>query len=170
MLLSRDAALELKTGGGGGPGRGRGLLPLLRLREVVEAVAPVAGFGFRFGCWLRGRFVLLRGVALALVVVEGLVEAGFRVMLGRTRRFCLEGGRISSRSMGTPRETRKRRRMRERVQLGGWRGGGETSWCQRERERGERKGAGGVFEVEGGGLEGVLGSVGGGLGGWRKVM
>lgn len=63
-----------------------------------------------------------------------------RPMEGRMRRFCLLGGRISSRSTGTPRETRKRRRMRERVQLGGCIGGGETSCCQRERERSERKG------------------------------
>ena len=53
--------------------------------------------------------------------------------------FCLEAGRISSRSTGTPRETRKRRRMRERTQLGGWRGGGATSCAQREAERGVRK-------------------------------
>jgi hypothetical protein len=38
---------------------------------------------------------------------------------GRTSFFCLEAGRISSRSTGTPRETRKRRRIRERIQSGG---------------------------------------------------
>ena len=53
--------------------------------------------------------------------------------------FCLEAGRISSRSTGTPRETRKRRRMRERTQFGGWSGGGATSCAQREAERGVRK-------------------------------
>lgn len=47
--------------------------------------------------------------------------------------FCLDAGRISSRSTGTPRETRKRRRMRERTQLGGCNGGGATSCDQRER-------------------------------------
>ena len=29
--------------------------------------------------------------------------------------------------------------MRERTQLGGWRGGGATSWAQREADRGVRK-------------------------------
>ncbi len=52
--------------------------------------------------------------------------------------FCLEAGRISSRSTGTPRETRKRRRIRERIQFGGCRGGGATSWDQREALRGVR--------------------------------
>jgi hypothetical protein len=58
---------------------------------------------------------------------------------GRTSFFCLLAGRISSRSTGTPRETRKRRRMRERIQSGGWSGGGATSWDQREALRGVRK-------------------------------
>jgi hypothetical protein len=46
---------------------------------------------------------------------------------GRMSFFCFEAGRISSRSMGTPREIRKSLRMRERIQFGGWRGGGATS-------------------------------------------
>jgi hypothetical protein len=50
-----------------------------------------------------------------------------RFMEGRISFFCLEAGRISSRSTGTPRETRKSRRIRERIQSGGWRGGGATS-------------------------------------------
>jgi hypothetical protein len=54
---------------------------------------------------------------------------------GRMSFFCFEAGRISSRSMGTPREMRKSRRMRERIQFGGWRGGGATSWDQREALR-----------------------------------
>jgi hypothetical protein len=41
--------------------------------------------------------------------------------------------------MGTPSETRKRRRMRERIQSGGWRGGGATSCDQSEAERGDWK-------------------------------
>src|SRR5690606_10554109 len=46
-------------------------------------------------------------------------ETRRRCSEGRTSFFCLdEAGRISSRSMGTPRETRKRRRMRERIQSG----------------------------------------------------
>lgn len=75
---------------------------------------------------------------------------------GRMSFFCFEAGRMASRSMGTPRETRKRRRMRERTQLGGWSGGGATSCVQREAARGVGKMG---FGVEGG--------LGGGVGwGW----
>lgn len=95
------------------------LTPVLESRDVVES---------------------LFAVSLSLsMAVDGLGVPS-RPIEGRMRRFCFEGGRISSRSTGTPRETRKRRRMRERVQLGGCMGGGETSCCQRERERSERKG------------------------------
>lgn len=48
-------------------------------------------------------------------------------MDGRISFFCLLAGNISSRSTGTPRETRKRRRIRERSQFGGARGGGAIS-------------------------------------------
>jgi hypothetical protein len=46
---------------------------------------------------------------------------------GRISFFWDEAGRISSRETGMPRLTRKRRRMRDRIQFGGWRGGGATS-------------------------------------------
>ena len=90
-------------------------------------------------------------------VVDGRGEDEARLMLGRTSLFCLDGGNISSRSTGTPRETRKSRRIRERVQLGGCIGGGETSCCHSERERSERKG-----EVVAGSIAGreVLGGSG----------
>ena len=81
----------------------------------------------------------LRRESRESVELRGEPEGGFRFMDGRMSFFCLEAGRISSRSMGTPRETRKRRRMRERIQFGGWRGGGATSWSQREALRGVRK-------------------------------
>jgi len=71
--------------------------------------------------------------------VRGEPGGRLRWMEGRMSFFCLEAGRISSRSTGTPRETRKRRRMRDRIQLGGWRGGGATSWDHREALRGVRK-------------------------------
>lgn len=70
----------------------------------------------------------------------------WRWMEGRISFFCFEAGRISSRSTGTPRETRKSRRMRERIQSGGWRGGGATSWDQREALLWVRKTG---FSVEG---------------------
>ena len=69
--------------------------------------------------------------------VRGDAEGTLRE--GSTSFFCLEAGRISSRSTGTPRETRKRRRVRERIQSGGANGGGATSCDQREAERGVRK-------------------------------
>lgn len=49
----------------------------------------------------------------------GAVVVVSRFMEGSTSFFCLEAGRISSRSTGTPRETRKRRRMRDLIQFGG---------------------------------------------------
>lgn len=63
---------------------------------------------------------------------------------------CFDAGRISSKSTGTPRETRKRRRMRERSQCGGWRGGGALSCAQSEAERGvgKREVGGGVVGGE----------------------
>ena len=90
----------------------------------------------RFGSRDRGFEEDLGSLDLevGLGVVSGF-EVLSRFMEGRTSFFCLEAGRISSRSTGTPRETRKRRRMRDLIQFGGWRGGGATSWDQRERER-----------------------------------
>lgn len=117
-----------KSGGGGGPLRGSWRLDLgswLEASEVVESLLPGADVDLR-----RSSAVLERGVPALL---------GGRLMLGSTRRFCLLGGRISSRSTGTPRDTRKRRRMRDLVQFGGCKGGGATSCCQRERLRSERK-------------------------------
>lgn len=58
-----------------------------------------------------------------------------RSIEGRMSFFCLDAGRISSRSTGTPRETRKSRRMRDLTQFCGWRGGGATSCDHRERLR-----------------------------------
>lgn len=74
-------------------------------------------------------------VARKSIDVRGDEEDLEKLIDGRMSFFCLEAGRISSRSTGTPRETRKRRRIRERIQLGGWRGGGATSWDQREALR-----------------------------------
>lgn len=55
---------------------------------------------------------------------------------GRMSFFCFEAGRISSRSTGTPSETRNSRRVRDRIQSGGARGGGATSWDQSDADRG----------------------------------
>lgn len=52
-------------------------------------------------------------VAVVDVPVEVVVSPG------RTSFFCFEAGRISSRSTGTPSETRKRRRIRDLTQFWG---------------------------------------------------
>lgn len=75
-------------------------------------------------------FVMVLPSAATTVRVRSEDEDGevpSRFMDGRMSFFCFEAGRISSRSTGTPRETRKRRRMRDLIQFGGWRGGGATS-------------------------------------------
>lgn len=64
--------------------------------------------------------------------------------------FCFEAGKISSRSTGTPRETRNSRRIRDRTQSGGCNGGGATSCDQSERPRSVRK-IESVFDDEGAG-------------------
>jgi hypothetical protein len=73
------------------------------------------------------------------VELRGEDEDGYRLVDGRMSFFCLEAGRISSRSTGTPSDTRKRRRILDRIQFGGWRGGGATSCDQREALRWVRK-------------------------------
>lgn len=60
-------------------------------------------------------------------------------MDGRISFFCLLAGNISSRSTGTPKETRKRRRIRDRFQFGGCSGGGATSCDHRDRLLSVRK-------------------------------
>lgn len=68
------------------------------------------------------------------VEVRGDVEGMFRD--GSTSFFCLDAGRISSRSTGTPNDTRNNRRVLERIQSGGASGGGATSCDHKEAERG----------------------------------
>ena len=129
-------AARSNSGGGGGPfgflgreGRDEGAFvpdcDCVDSREAVESFIPA---------WAFRR---------ARLPIPGLSDSDFRdcsrLMSGRTSFFCFEGGRISSRSTGTPRLTRKRRRIRDWVQLGGWRGGGVISCFQRERERSEGK-------------------------------
>ena len=62
-----------------------------------------------------------------------------RPVEGNTSFFCFEAGRISSRSTGTPKLTKNSRRMRERIQFGGWRGGAATSWLHSDALRCVRK-------------------------------
>lgn len=59
-------------------------------------------------------------------------------MEGKMSFFCFEAGKISSRSTGTPRETRNSRLMRDRTQSGGCNGGGATSCVHNDLLRSER--------------------------------
>lgn len=135
-----------KSGGGAGAlrpvpvrlGLG-GLAAPLESTDVVDELIPAWSFS-------RSKAVDARGVP------EG------KLMLGNTSRFCFDGGRISSRSTGTPRDTRNSRRIRDRVQLGGCIGGGETSCCHSESERSDRKGEVLDGSIGGRSLIGVTGS------------
>lgn len=81
-------------------------------------------------------------------------DSDVRSRPGNINFFCLEGGRISSRSTGTPRLIRNKRRIRDCVQFGGCRGGGVMSCFHRDRDRslgniGESEGMGsGVVRVD----------------------
>ena len=126
MVLHNSAAeLRSKSGGGGGPLAGirfeRDFGLDFESRDVLESLASEESFR-------------------RSSVVDGRGEAEGRLMFGRTNLFCLLGGRISSKSTGTPSETRNKRRIRDRVQLGGCIGGGETSCCHSESDRSDRNG------------------------------
>jgi len=112
---SRFTDVRSNSGGGGGPfgflDRGcRSLLAVVldcvESSEAVESFPPAWAFN------------LARDPRFGLSPSDFLVD-GSRFMSGRTSFFCFDGGRISSRSTGTPRLTRKRRRMRDCVQFGG---------------------------------------------------
>lgn len=107
-----------RSGGGAGPLR-------RALRDLVpgDDVRPPP-----LSSEVRERLVLLGSCFKRSTVERGESLRRSPGVLGRMSFFCLLAGRISSRSTGTPKETRKRRRMRERSQLGGWRGGGAESW------------------------------------------
>ena len=117
------AAARSISGGGGGPFR------LLEAGLVFEAVESTDVEELLVVCDLLSFSIEPRGR-------EASEEAALSTFMeGSMSFFCFEAGRISSRSTGTPSETRKRRRMRDFIQLGGCRGGGATSWDQRLRER-----------------------------------
>lgn len=82
---------------------------------------------------------LRREIDLESVEFRGEPDGGLRFMDGRMSFFCLDAGRISSRSTGTPSDTRKRRRIRDRIQFGGCSGGGATSCDQRDALLGVKK-------------------------------
>jgi hypothetical protein len=116
--------LMSSSGGGGGPLRFRSGFELDESTDVDDS----------FSRLMRPRGPLLRPSD------DGRGERSPAMcMEGRMSFFCFDAGRISSRSTGTPSETRNSRRMRERTQSGGWSGGGATSCVHNEWLLSERK-------------------------------
>lgn len=115
-------ATRSNSGGGGGPFRFRLGLDVDDWSRDVEDV---------FSCLSLIRDPFLRPS-------DGEFESPRSFDEGRISFFCLEAGRISSKSTGTPKETKNRRRIRERIQFGGCKGGGATSCDHRDRLRSVR--------------------------------
>lgn len=114
VAQSRRTAVRSSSGGGGGP----------RRREEedfcldADVEDPLLLWGSSF----------LPGLLSGREGSDGFDDADpSGLMDGRMSFFCFEAGRISSRSTGTPRETRKSRRIRDLTQFGGCSGGGATS-------------------------------------------
>jgi len=112
------------SGGGGGPLRFRSGFELDESTEVDDSFS---------------RLMRPRGPPLFRPSEEGRGEPPGMCIEGRMSFFCLDAGRISSRSTGTPRDTKNSRRMRERTQSGGCSGGGATNCVHNEWLRSERK-------------------------------
>lgn len=72
-------------------------------------------------------------LAFAFVRIDVLESSG--LIEGSISFFCFDAGNISSRSTGTPRDTRNRRRIRDLTQFGGCNGGGATNCDHKESER-----------------------------------
>lgn len=78
-------------------------------------------------------FVASPCFAFAFVRIDVLESSG--LIEGSISFFCFDAGNISSRSTGTPRDTRNRRRIRDLTQFGGCNGGGATNCDHKESER-----------------------------------
>lgn len=103
----RRTAGRSSSGGGGAPRR-----VFWRVGTCPVVAALFCGPSPSFGAWLRFG-----------VVAPELSKS----IEGRMSFFCFDAGRISSRSTGTPRDTRNSRRIRDLTQFCGCRGGGATS-------------------------------------------
>lgn len=95
-------------------------------REIVELTDVVESF-----CGVVESPCL--AFSIAFLRIDVLESSG--LMEGNISFFCLDAGNISSRSTGTPRDTRKSRRIRDFTQFGGCSGGGATNWDHKESER-----------------------------------
>jgi hypothetical protein len=117
--------LMSSSGGGGGPFRFRSGFELDESTEVDDSFS---------------RLIRPNGPPLFRPSEEGRGERSPGMCIeGRMSFFCFEAGRISSRSTGTPSETRNNRRIRERTQSGGCSGGGATNCVHNDWLRSERK-------------------------------
>ena len=110
------------SGGGGGP-------RLFRLGLEVDDWSREAEDAFSCFSLIRDPF---RRPS------DGDFESLRKLVDGKISFFCLEAGSISSKSTGTPRETKNSRRIRDRTQFGGCKGGGATSCDHKERLRSVR--------------------------------
>lgn len=113
----RRAEFKSTEGGGAGPLLLRSALNAVEFNEVDDS----------FPCC---------NPASASIVAVSARRDGERSLSassdGNTSFFCLLAGKISSRSTGTPRETRNSRRMGDNTQFGGWSGGGATSCAHKD--------------------------------------
>lgn len=98
------------------------------------------------------------GMSLNLSMTELALGEDARFMFGSTSLFCFDGGNISSRSTGTPRDTRKSLRIRLLVQFGGCMGGGETSCCHNESDLSDKNADGGCISISDAGFVIVVSS------------
>jgi hypothetical protein len=113
------------SGGGGGPFLFLSGLDADESTDVVDALSPS---------------LFTRPSASLRPSEEGRGDLSPGMWMdGKISFFCLDAGRISSRSTGTPSETRNSRRMRERTQSGGCKGGGATSCVHNDLLRSVRK-------------------------------
>lgn len=111
-----DVALRSSSGGGAGPFRGLSDLDFEEPTDVLEALS-----------------LFTRSSAVLRPSDEGRGDLSPGMLMdGRISFFCFEAGKISSRSTGTPSETRNSRLILERTQSGGWSGGGATSCVHSE--------------------------------------
>lgn len=114
--------LMSRSGGGGGPLRLRSGLDADESTDVEDAFS---------------RFTRPRAPLRPSDDSRGDLSPGMWID-GRISFFCLDAGKISSRSTGTPRDTRKSRRMRERTQSGGCSGGGAINCAHNDLLRSVR--------------------------------
>lgn len=104
-VVEHSIVVELISSCGGGDGPFR----LLSDLDADESTDAVDAFSL---------FTLPRGPLRSSA--EGLGDFSPGICIeGRISFFCFEAGRISSRSTGTPSETRNNRRIRDRTQSGG---------------------------------------------------